>query len=88
LLQKMLGWHFTTVIYPNPVVDEVTVSLDEDGEDTIEIYNDNGQRIYKKKVKNLKKGLKYNMRGKKTGTYFAKINCKGKVYTAIILKKK
>ncbi len=56
----MQVWHFITVIYPNPVVDEVTVNLNKKDEGTIEIYNDNGQRIFKKNIKDLKNRLRFN----------------------------
>ncbi|MCF6214393.1 MAG: HYR domain-containing protein [Flavobacteriaceae bacterium] len=77
-----------TIIYPNPAVDEVVVSLDKKGEGTIEVYDYSGRIIFKKKVKNLKEGIKLNMRSKMSGSYFTRIIYKGKVYTAIIFKKK
>ena len=76
------------IIYPNPVIDEVGVGLSEKGEGSIEIYDGKGNRIYQKHSKDLKTGVKFSMKGKKTGTYYARVTCKGKVYTATIFKER
>lgn len=76
------------IIYPNPIEDEVRVGLNEKGEGTVEIYNDKDQRIFKKEVKDLKKGAEYNMQGKKSGNYHVRVKYKGKTYTATLLKYK
>ncbi len=76
------------MVYPNPVGDDFVIGLNQKGEGSVEIYDNKGNRIFKKDTKNLKEGISINMRGKKAGTYFAKIKCKGKVYTANIFKDK
>jgi len=75
------------VVFPNPVDDDFVIGLNKKGEGSVEIYNNKGTRIYKKGSKDLKQGVSINMRGKKSGTYFARVICKGKVYTANIYKK-
>jgi len=84
---KSKGSETKAVVYPNPVDDDFVIGLNKKGEGSVEIYNNKGTRIYKKGSKDLKQGVSINMRGKKSGTYFARVICKGKVYTVNIYKK-
>jgi len=78
------------IIYPNPVEDEAEVALNikKKGEGEVKVYDYKGHKIFSKKVKNLKKGVKVNMKGKKTGNYYVRIKYKGKTYTATLFKKR
>jgi concanavalin A-like lectin/glucanase superfamily protein/surface protein with Ig-like domain/type IX secretion system substrate protein len=78
------------IIYPNPVEDEagVALNLKKKGKGEIKVYDYKGRKIFSKKTKDLKKGVKVNMRAKKEGTYFVRIKYKGKVYTATLLKER
>ncbi|MFK5890080.1 MAG: T9SS type A sorting domain-containing protein [Flavobacteriaceae bacterium] len=79
------------IIYPNPVEKEATITLKDakkKEEGTVKVYDYKGRKIFSKKSKNLKKGVKVNMSGKKAGTYFVRIKYKGKVYTGTLLKER
>jgi len=78
------------IIYPNPVVDKVVISLNtkKKNEGEVKVFDYTGRKIFGKKVKNLKKGVGFNMGRYKTGTYFVRVKYKGKVYTAIIFKER
>lgn len=74
------------VVYPNSFGDECVIGLNHEGEGSVEIYDSKGTRVFIKDSKDLKGGISVNMKGKKSGTYFARVTCKGKVYTANIYK--
>jgi uncharacterized UPF0146 family protein len=78
------------ILYPNPVVDKVVISLNTKKKDKgeIKVFDYSGRKIFGKKVKDLKKGVGFNMERYNSGTYFVKIKYKGKVYTAIIFKER
>ncbi len=76
------------MVYPNPVGDDFVIGLNHKGKGSVEIYDSKGMRIYKKDTKDLKEGVNINIKGKKSGTYFARVTCNGKVYTANIYKER
>jgi len=78
------------IIYPNPIVDKVVIGLNtkKKAEGEVKVFDYAGRKIFSKKVKNLKKGVGFNMGRYKSGTYFVRVKYKGKVYTAIIFKER
>ncbi len=72
------------VMYPNPVVDELTIDATKIAVDTIEIYNISGQLI-QTETKNNNGMITVDFSNLGNGVYFAQINTdKGKIYKRII----
>lgn len=59
-------------IYPNPVTDRITVSIDADELNLVEIYNSTGQRVYQNKP--YQNPYSISVSGYKPGLYAVKIN--------------
>jgi ELWxxDGT repeat protein len=59
-------------IYPNPVTDRITVSIDAEELNLIEIYNSTGQRIYQNKP--FQNPYNISVSGYNPGLYVVKIN--------------
>lgn len=71
-------------VYPNPVIDFITISSEENVQ-SFEVFSLSGQKIYYKE--NMKTKEIFDLRGFASGVYFLKINSTKGIYTQKIIKK-
>lgn len=69
--------------YPNPVMDVMTISAQDDIE-TVRIFNLNGQQVFAQKLNT--KQSEINLSNLATGTYFMQVSIGGKEGAATIIK--
>ena len=76
------------IIYPNPVKNKVTISLNSSGDisGVVQVFDFTGRVIFYKSTVNLNKGVVFDMRRFNSGTYYVKVMYNGKTLTAIIFK--